>query len=484
MPSVNSDVFTRSRTRYAFAVGVLALTWMVCVPGSLAQTTLLVNFDKGFDAAFAAGDGRAQLAPGAAPRYVRLAEGRFGKGVFIDKDAPGLALSYAVEKHIGPRRGTLEFFFRPEWSLADAPKIVTLLSSYTGGGTGFRLMKNQYNWFGLFYSLRYKVTGRVMTQYGRRSRALGRGRWMHVAVSWDEAEARLFVNGMLTSVSDFWRVAGGQTRRFGLGCRAYGQGLGGGGTFDELRLSADKKYVASFPVLANPLGVDKLRPSIMSPADPERARQLRAQGVLFFVDFSRSLVAEFARGDGRGGSNRSLVFQRDARGRSTVRLHRRDAVGDVVYFRRRDNLNPFLGTAEVCVRFVDPISLPAMLFDVSDLAFNHHFGHDRRRRTGFRLWLTRRCELRWECLEDKRVVGSVTSPPLDVSRSDWHRFAVSWAASRITLRHNDTVVARSVGQALPSSLPNYFFVGSQSTGEDTLDGWVDWVRVSLADRAE
>lgn len=132
-----------------------------------AQTTILLNFEEGLAAAFALGNGATKVDSRVTDEQVRIVEGRFGKGVFVSADAPGLALSYEVEKHLDPKEGTIEFFFRPDWDWADAPESVTLLSTYSGGGTGFRVYKNQYGWLGFWYALRYKTTARVITQYGR-----------------------------------------------------------------------------------------------------------------------------------------------------------------------------------------------------------------------------------------------------------------------------------------------------------------------------
>jgi len=417
---------------------------------ALSQTALLVDFERGLDAVYAAGNGKARVDPRTRDDHMRIVEGRFGKGVFVSADAPGVALSYDVDKHLNPERGTIEFYFRPTWAWADAPEHVTLLSTYGGGGTGFRVSKNQYNWLGFWYSLRYKTTARVITQYGRGSEVMGPTRWVHIAVSWDEAEARLFVDGRLVSVSDQWEVAGGQFGRLGLGCVLYGSGRGAGGAFDELRLSATKKYVASFVPPNAPLSVEK------QPTGP------------FIADFSEENWC----------SNQPVAVERDEHGRAILRLQRREGVGDVVYFRAAGRLSRFLGSLELRVRIADPVQLPAVLFDATDIVFNYRRGGDRSRRTGSRLSLTSDARLRWQSLEDKSVVGHVESPPVVLKPGEWRSFGVRWRASRVTLLCDGSEVASGVGQGLPSTLARYFYIGSQSTAQDTFDGWISDVKIT------
>ncbi len=430
------------------------LAALFCPLSARAQTTLLVDFEHGLDAAFAVGDGNARVDPRATSEHVRIVDGRFGKGVFVSADAPGVALSYDVEKHLNPERGTIEFYFRPTWRWADAPEHVTLLSTYGGNGTGFRLLKNQYNWFGFWYALRYKTTARVITQYVREAKVMGPQRWVHVAVSWDKAEARLFIDGRLVSVSDQWEVAGGQYRRLALGCMAYGEGRGAGGAFDELRLSAAKKYVASFLPPTAPLAVERRKP----PGEKE------------------PLVTSFPKA--QWGSNRPVEVERDGRGRIALRLRRRDDVGDVVYLPTAGRLSRFLGTLQLRARLAEPVQLPAVLFDASDIVFNYRRGRDRSRRTGWRLSLTRDARLLWQSLEDKSVVGRVQSKPLRLEAGEWHRFGVRWRASRVTILYDGAEVASGVGQGLPSALPRYVYIGSQSTAQHTFDGWISDVQIA------
>ena len=425
---------------------LVALSCQLCL---CAQTTLLVDFEQGLDATSAAGDGRARVDPRATSEHVRIVDGRFGKGAFVSADAPGVALSYDVEKHLDPERGTIELYFRPTWEWADAPEHVTLLSTYGGGGTGFRVSKNQYNWFGFWYALRYKTTARVITQYARQSKVMGPQRWVHIAVSWDEAEARLFIDGRLVSVSDQWEVAGGQFHRLALGCVAYGRGRGAGGTFDELRLSGTKKYVANFPLPSAPLAVEALK-----------ERNDRAP---FVTNFPKV----------QWGANRPVDVEHGKHGRTVLRLRR----GDVVYLPTAGLLSRFLGTLQLRARLAEPSQLPALLFDASDIVFNYHRGGDRSRRTGWRLSFTNDARLQWRSLEDKGVVGDVRSEPLAFEAGEWHRFGVRWRASRVTLLYDGMEVASGAGQGLPSALPRYVYVGSESTAQHTFDGWISDVEI-------
>ena len=441
--------------RVAFATAAFYLHLGV----AFSQTTLLVSFDEGLDATFARGDGKARVAPRATSQHVRLVEGRFGQGVFVSAGAPGLALSYAAAQHLDLKRGTVEFWYRPTWRWADAPKHVTLLSTYGGGGTGFRILKNQYNWLGLWYALRYKTTARVITQYGRNSDVMAPDRWVHVAASWDSAEARLFIDGRLVSVSDEWDVAGAQSGRVAVGCVAYGGGRGAGGVLDDLRLSAHKRYVASF--------IPPSRPLAAEPSEAPRVPEAPADG--------RGMVVGFAGSE--WGSNRLVEVACDDAGRSAVRLRPRADVGDVVYVPAAGLINRFLGTLALRAKLADGARLPAVLFDASDIVFNYHRGFDRGRRTGWRLDLTSDRRLRWQSFEDKRVVGVVTSERLALDDGQWHAFRALWRASRVELWFDGERVASGQGLALPSALPRYVYLGSQSTGEHTFDGWISHVAV-------
>ena len=433
-----------------------------CARVTLGQTTFLATFDDGFDAVFAAGEGGARLDARVTSDHIQTVDGRFGKGVFISADAPGLALSYEVAEQLSAEQGTIEFYFKPAWTWAEAPDHVTLFSTYTGGGTGFRILKNQYNWFGLWYSLRYQGKGRAITQYARASEVMMPERWTHVATSWDQDEARLFIDGELVSISDRWEVAGGQHSRFALGCVAYGSGRGAGGTFDELRLSGHKRYVASFVPPDQPLTADAETDtgnpmadgSAQRPADP------------FTLDLSTP----------NWQGNRVLPVD-DTSGRMAVRLCRSETVDDVLYLRRPSVLNRFLGSVELVARLRAPVQLPAVLFDATDLVFNEHSGRDRGRRTGWRLSLTADARLRWESLEDKQTIGVLQSDPLEIDPSAWHRFGVRWRASRVMLQFAESEVARGTGFGLPSHLPRHIYIGSQSTGRQSLEGWVSHAEI-------
>ena len=317
------------------------------------------------------------------------------------------------------------------------------------------------------------------------------GRWVHIAVSWDEEEARLFVNGMLVSVSDRWEVTGGQYERFALGGVVYGRGRGAGGAFDELRLSASKRYVASFPVLSAPVEVESGGGGKAQDHQPggapnapklDRLHEGGSPGERRSPPWSHPgltaqppFLANFAIVN--WGSNRPLPAERDAAGNPLLRLRRNGQVGDVLFVARPNRLNRFLGRLEVRVRLSEPLQLPAVLFAASDIVFNERAGRDRTRRTGWRILFTEDRRLQWQSLDDGSIVGQVQSEPLAISSSEWRRFGVCWRASRITLVYEGVEVASAVGQGLPSALPRYVYVGSRSTGQHTLDGWVSHVEI-------
>ena len=69
----------------------LLLLWVLSSP-CFCKTTLLVDFDDGYDASFSVGEGAARFATELKEDDVKLVDGKFGKGVFIGRDVPALTL--------------------------------------------------------------------------------------------------------------------------------------------------------------------------------------------------------------------------------------------------------------------------------------------------------------------------------------------------------------------------------------------------------
>ena len=247
------------------SIGIsLFLLWSLSSHG-FCDTTLLVDFDDGYDASFSVGEGAANTAPELKEGDVKLVDGKFGKGVFIGRDVPALALNYATKDNFSYKEGTLEFWFRPEWdsnakdeSYKDSKGKPEWLHAYlfstSGSPTRFQLVKSRYGRLTFSYRKKYKTTASV-TAPGRDF--FQQGEWIHIAVSWDGNEARIFLNGKLASVSEEWDVAGKIGGRIALGSLGYGTGHGAWGTFDDFRISDNKKYTKDFTLPESPLGVEE-----------------------------------------------------------------------------------------------------------------------------------------------------------------------------------------------------------------------------------
>jgi len=466
-------------------LGLLA-TVLTAAAAGRAETVFLAGFDAGYDADFAQGSPKARLAEGVTDEDVRLTEGRFGRGVFIGRKVPALALSYPSKGNFPVKEGTVEFWFRPEWSsdfrepdgpawLQGRTEVVFFLTS--GEPTGFRLVKNQYNVLHFFYALSYDS---AKSRVGRVGNLWTKGRWNYYAVSWDEKEARLFLDGRLLGVSDRWEVAGLIGDRLALGSLAGGPTRrdGAWGTFDDFRISDRKLHVSSFAPPEGPLTAEKAAPlppasaaATSSPVAPETDK------VLFLADFANGLPATYATGSRLALTNRALGTE-DVAGVKAARLHRPPGgVGDTLGYETAKNLDPFLGTAEVTVRFDNASALPAAILDATDVAVNPKRPLVTTTRTGMRLVVTKEGGLAWEALAAGDVVGSLKTEPLGLKAGEWHRLGFSWRGSKISLLRDGKILASREGLAVPAELPRYFFVGSDVQAQDTLDGWVKDIRI-------
>ena len=84
----------------------------------------------------------------------------------------------------------------------------------------------------------------------------------------------------------------------------------------------------------------------------------------------------------------------------------------------------------------------------------------------------------WECLEAGKVLCRVVSEPLPVDPATWHCVGVSWGGG-LRLHFDGKTVAEEPAVPLPSMMSKVFFVGSDSQGRGTLDGWIDRVEIML-----
>lgn len=442
-------------------------------------TGLLADFENGLDPTFCVNASRAKLDPKNSPDDVRIVPGRFGHGVHIARSAPMHALSYDVSRVLTGEAGTIEFWYKPDWDcdtiLDDGPDFLkgkpvsAKLFTTEHGGHGISLYKNQYNVLVFVVTRRYRTICNVM--YPARRAFDSSDRWYHIAVAWDQTEARLFADGRLLAVSDSWDLD-----YFAPALSLAGSGYTSG-AFDDLRVSSHKRYVSSFPVPTEPFPVpERSTPTAVRTSQAAAAQQVGQ--TLFTVDFGQGLVANSARGNARGRSNRELTFDRFGES-SCVRLRTQDGtVGDTLCYESDGNLHPALGSVDILFRLAEDAPLPATLFDCAHV-LSWYGG-----RTGMRLLLNSEQQLEWQCLHNGQTVDRVVSAPLELAADQDCVVGLSWANSTIALSHDGRQLVRRQGCAIPARLGRYMFFGSNNLGTLTLDGWLGRVHVSLTPEQE
>ena len=466
------EVSAKARPPRAWAIGRYGLALVVLATAAHAGTAMLVDFEHGYDAAFSLGDRK----PIEVPAHP-LVEGKFGRGFLLNASCP--RLRYRLDRVLEGSGGAVEFWYRPQWdgstiyehapsgNLSLKGKRLNVRLFVIGEYPGIQLTKDRYNSLGLYVIRSYRVVSRVAA---RGATLFQKGKWIHLAVSWDTHEARLFANGRLLALSDLWTLDYiGKTITLG-------SFYGGAGVYDEIRISDHKRYVSSFPLPHGPHRIETRAEEMASrPVAPLAEATRRAFGeaaVTFAIDFSQGLSAQYACGSSLGRSNRRLPVEAVA-GRPRVRLRTRAGeVGDTLCFEREGNLNRFLGTVEIGIRPAEGFTLPAVLFDCAHTA--SYYGT----RTGVRLLLNEEGCLEWQSLANGRVVSRVQSAPLALEAESDVALGLSWAGSTIALYRDGREIKRQKGCAIPAAMDAYFFIGSDTFGENTLDGWIDHVIVS------
>ena len=462
--------------KFIVTIPALGLAVLTCLPvPSPAQTTFLADYENGLDAVYAAGSPKAQYSVRMPKDGARLADGKFGKGLFLEKSVGAFGFGYETRSNFSHEHGTVEFWYKPEWSsdfkdpdeaawLKPAAGSSFILFSTLDSPYGYRLHKNQYNYLSFYYSYSYKTYAEVGT-VPLEKLFWRKGEWTYVAVAWDEHEGRLFLNGKLIACSDEWSVKTPWEDRFF---------LSGWGTFDDVRISSNKVYISSFAVPAAPLKVEKAIPPPPAPAiTPQEEQALEAERTLFLADFRDGATARFAKGSSCALFNRPAEFE-GVGADKVLRFRRTGAVPEVTLgYPARDQINPFLGTVEIVFRPASTNQEQAILFDVSDLYQQDAFS----RRQGMRLVLKNAGMLEWQHLSQGRIVAAVDAP-IALQTDAWNRVGFSWRASTITLLQGGQTIKQQVGVPLPCTLPAYFFIGSDSQGTtNSFDGWFRSVKI-------
>jgi len=160
-------------------------------PSRLSGTLLLANFER-LDVA--------DFAKGAARLTVQGAEsvpGRRGRGVRI---TPGGCVAVSSAGNIDARRGTVLFWFKPDWPGEGGPpkKSHALLSwGWDDGGHGYCVLSAGW-WEPAGANRTYLVFENQLYCHVSDTVEYRRGEWMHVAFTWEFGEkvvAALYING-------------------------------------------------------------------------------------------------------------------------------------------------------------------------------------------------------------------------------------------------------------------------------------------------
>ena len=96
-----------------------------------------------------------------------------------------------------------------------------------------------------------------------------------------------------------------------------------------------------------------------------------------------------------------------------------------------------------------------------------------------RVVLNASSNIEWQCLGNGRILDRVASAPLLWQAGQDYSLAFSWAGGAIALFVDGREVVRRQGCAIPARLGDYFFIGSDEEGTNTLNGWIKDVTVAL-----
>jgi len=234
-------------------------------------------------------------------------------------------------------------------------------------------------------------------------------------------------------------------------------------------------YVSSFHVPASPFTMPSSTRKAPGKARTEKgAVAAKSEHITFFTDFAVGTVANFARGNSAGLSNRPKDGVRDNSGSMTLRRHT-DGIGDTLGFETAGNLNPYLGALRVVFQLAEGHSLPFIVFEST------HIASWKGTPVGMRLMVDEKGCLRWQSLNGK-VVSAVVSAPLPLAPATSIDIGCSWNNSTVALYHNGKEIGRQAENIVPPRIGRHFFIGSNCRAENTLEGRLE--RVKITDSAK
>lgn len=207
-----------------------------------ANTLFLCHFDKGLEADVAVGNkvpvsGSAPIVP----------DGKFGSA-YQASVSQSAVLYYSAVKNINPVQGTIEFWYKPNFSLNNPQLEVYTYRLFASSdwereegvafGVNYYSKKNKYQpWFHVWGKKLNPISYGVETIMD-----LEKEQWYHIAVCWDEKNMMLFLNGQCLGVKERrGTMSFGETFQLGGDNDTHGYA---DGLIDEFRISDRVRYAA------------------------------------------------------------------------------------------------------------------------------------------------------------------------------------------------------------------------------------------------
>ncbi|MBQ6472701.1 MAG: hypothetical protein IJJ33_12010, partial [Victivallales bacterium] len=167
-------------------LGAALASFIAVCPG--AENTLKASFEKG-GAALDAKTGQVEGRTDSPPAF---AEGIVGQAIRLEKSS----LSYPSFGNIDINKGTLSFWIRPvDWGDA-LTKFIPLVALDGGRGDSWQLLLYYvHDNGGKLLDFRMRVPGNreIIAQFPAAS--FRQGEWNHIALSWNDMEMRVNLNG-------------------------------------------------------------------------------------------------------------------------------------------------------------------------------------------------------------------------------------------------------------------------------------------------
>jgi hypothetical protein len=430
------------------------------------HTLLLAHFNAGLAADYARGDAQPLRVPNRGGAV--LQPGRFGSGVCIPTGAFGVA--FAGASNFNGSQGTIEFWLQggfPDPTEDNAQKYyLPFLVCGGTSGTGLAIARTQYNQLSLSISEAYRQTLGIAVGCSGPCR-INDGQWHHLAVTWDEEHAAIFVDGRRRAWTETpaYPAASNWGGNLYVGYSAeddyfYSQSdqksafvpHSAQATLDELRVSDCVRYVADF-------------------VPPDREFDLVSPDG---VGGNLSAIAATALGapEGIGVHAGEGVAFADAPEGKAAYVHFSSVPGDYLCCRAAGLANRFMGTMACSIR-VDWKASDNRRHVLLDLC--------NRSQTGYLLEKRADGTLCFSAQQNGREQTHAAAPADDICDGKWHTVAGEWHTEGLRLvvdgkprGHSDQATV------VPAALGRELFIGSSYEAVDQLDGAIMRVMLGAA----